>query len=158
MWWLWFFAILLVPSVAYAHCDIPCGIYSPEAALLAAKTVWTLVKKILDLKAPASGASPAEVDAFENTISRMVAVKEEHAQACKKELLILWADYFKPEHMAMFPRLHETFWNAAKLCSKNKQNVDSKAAEDLKTAVDDIARIFAKAEEAKKAAVAVGAK
>ena len=151
--WFWFLAVLLLPSIAYAHCDIPCGIYSPEAALLAAKTVWTLVKKILDLKVP-SNASPAEVETFHNTASRMVAVKEEHAQLCKKELLILWTDYFKPEHLAMFPKLHDVFWKATKLCSKNKQNVDPAAAEELKGAVEEIAGMFNKAEEAKKAALA----
>ena len=159
MLWFLFLAILLVPSIAHAHCDVPCGVYSPEAALLAAKTVWTLVKKILELKHPVSNASQPEVDAFENTISRMVAVKEEHAQICKKELLILWTDYFKPEHLSMFPRLHETFWTSAKLCSKNKQNVDLAAAEQLQTSVGEIARIFAQAEEVKKkAAVAAAVK
>jgi nickel superoxide dismutase len=154
MIWLWFLAILFVPSVAFAHCDIPCGIYSPEAALLAARTVATLVKKILDLKKPAAGSNPAEMDAYENTVSRMVATKEEHAQLCKKELLILWSDYFKPEHLAVFPKLHETFWKAAKLCSRNKQNVDLPAAEELQASVNEIAAVFGKAEEAKKAAAA----
>lgn len=156
--WFWFLAILFLPSLAYAHCDVPCGIYSPEAALLAARTVWTLVKKIVDLKKPAATASPAEWDSYENTVSRMVAVKEEHAQSCKKELLILWTDYFKPEHLSMFPKLHEMFWKAAKLCSKSKQNIDPAGAEELKGAVDEIAGIFQKAEEAKKAAAAVAAK
>jgi len=151
--WFWFLAVLLLPSICYAHCDIPCGIYSPEAALLAAKTVWTLVKKMLDLKVPAN-ASTVEVETFENTISRMVAVKEEHAQLCKKELLILWSDYFKPEHLGSFPKLHETFWKAAKLCSKNKQNVDLPAAEELQKTVVEIAQMFNQAEEAKKAAAA----
>lgn len=151
--WFWFLAVLLLPSIAYAHCDIPCGIYSPEAALLAAKTVWTLVKKMMDLKVPAN-ASTVEVETFENTISRMVTVKEEHAQLCKKELLILWTDYFKPEHLSLFPKLHETFWKAAKLCSKNKQNVDLPAAEELQKTVGEIAQMFNQAEEAKKAAAA----
>ncbi len=151
--WFWFLAVLLLPAIAYAHCDIPCGIYSPEAALLAAKTVWTMVKKIMDLKVP-SNAGSAEVEMFQNTVSRMVAVKEEHAQLCKKELLILWTDYFKPEHLSRFPNLHETFWKAAKLCSRNKQNVDLPAAEDLQKTVGEIAQMFHQAEEAKKAAAA----
>lgn len=155
--WFWFLAVLLVPAIAYAHCDIPCGIYSPEAALLAAKTVWTLVRKMLDLKVPAN-AGPAETEAFENTVSRMVAVKEEHAQLCKKELLILWTDYFKPEHLSRFPNLHETFWKAAKLCSRNKQNVDLPAAEELQKTVGEIAQMFHQAEEAKKAAAQAAAK
>jgi nickel superoxide dismutase len=73
---------------------------------------------------------------------RMIAVKEEHAQICKKELEILWSDYFKPEHLEKFPKLHDTFWKAAKLCSKNKQNVDAAAAAELQAAVKEISDMF----------------
>ena len=76
-------------------------------------------------------------------------MKEEHAQLCKKELLILWTDYFKPEHIQMFPDLHEKFWKATKLCSKVKQEVDMEAAEQLRQAVEEIGQIFARAEETK---------
>jgi len=63
-------------------------------------------------------------------------------------LLILWTDFFKQEHLAMFPDLHQTFWKAAKLCSKNKQSVDAEAAKQLQEAVAHIAEIFAKAKAA----------
>ena len=139
-----------VPTLL-AHCDIPCGIYSPSPAALAAKTVWTLTKKIIDLPTPSSGADSKEVIAYHNTASRMIEVKEEHAELCKKELEILWSDYFKPEHISMFPQLHQTFWAAVKLCSKSKQNVDLEAAESLMAAADEIAQMFDKAEAAKKA-------
>ena len=32
----------------------------------------------------------------------------------KKELLILWTDFFKAEHLATFPDLHDTFWKVAR--------------------------------------------
>lgn len=149
--WVSFWLVLLTPALAFAHCDIPCGIYSPWIATLAAKTVWTMIKKILDLKTPQDGP---EIDFHNhhNTIARMVRVKEDHAEICKRELQILWSDYFKPEHLKMFPNLHETFWNALKLCSKTKQTVDLKAAEALQADVDKIAKMFEQAEEAKKAA------
>jgi nickel superoxide dismutase len=120
--------------VAQAHCDIPCGIYDPTAAKIAADTVAKMVEKI-------TGAEATDL-ANRNTFIRSVAVKEEHAQLCKKELLILWTDYFKPEHLEKYPKLHETFWKAAKLCSKNKQSVDAKAAADLQAAVKEISDIF----------------
>ena len=122
------------PSVAYAHCDIPCGIYDPSAATIAAQTVAKMIEKI-------TGATGSD-DASRNTYIRSIAVKEEHAQICKKELLILWTDYFKPEHLEKYPKLHDTFWKAAKLCSKNKQSVDAAAAADLQAAVKEIADIF----------------
>jgi len=137
-------------QTADAHCDVPCGVYDPATAALAAKTVAVLAKKIVDLPAPAATAAAPEQKAFENTITRMVVVKEEHAQICKKELLILWSDFFKPQHLEMFPDLHTTFWNAAKLCSFNKQNVDVAKAEELQAACAKVADMFAKAQAAAK--------
>ena len=131
------FGRLLKPTTtAYAHCDIPCGIYDPTPAKIAADTVAKMVEKI--------GALPKDgTDATtRGNFVRMISVKEEHAQICKKELEILWSDYFKPEHLEKYPKLHDTFWKAAKLCSKNKQSVDAKAAADLQAAVKEIADIF----------------
>ena len=128
---------------AQAHCDIPCGIYVIEPARTAASTVAKMVEKITAL--------PSTSDLqTRNSFARMVQEKEEQAQKCKEELLILWTDYFKPEHLAMFPNLHETFWKAAKLCSYNKQNVDSAKSQELMDAVAKISDMFAKAEAAKK--------
>jgi len=134
---------LLAPRVtAHAHCDIPCGIYDPAAAKTAADTVAKMVEKIDGFaKEIATAQGAAEVTARNNLV-RSVQVKEEHAQLCKKELLILWTDYFKAEHLGKYPDLHETFWKAAKLCSKNKQSVDAKAAADLQAAVKEISDIF----------------
>ncbi|MBI2550132.1 superoxide dismutase, Ni [Candidatus Woesearchaeota archaeon] len=126
---------LLEPSLVYAHCDIPCGIYETNSMTTAADTVAKMVEKILDLK------GMELVD--RNNFVRMVHVKEEHAQKCKQELLILWTDYFKDEHLAKFPDLHTKVWKATKLCSQAKRTVDLKVAQQLKEAVADIARIFA---------------
>ena len=123
----------------HAHCDIPCGIYTPEPAHTAARTVVKMVEKIQE-------ADSSDVHA----ISRFTAVKEEHAQKCKQELLILWTDYFKPEHLEMFPDLHDTFWKATKLCSKNKQEVKMEAAKELLEATEFISSMFEKAEVNKK--------
>ena len=134
----------------YAHCDVPCGIYDPHQASVAAKTVSTMNKKLLDLPTPAPTASAQEHLEHRNTIVRMVQTKESHAQICKQELLILWSDYFKPEHLPMCPDLHERFWKAAKLCSYNKQHVDLVKSQELMDVVAGISDIFQKAEAAKK--------
>ena len=133
---------LFPAKVAHAHCDIPCGIYDPISAKIAAQTVQKMVVKIQGLQKPMSDALPDIWAAYENTLGRYVTVKEEHAQLCKKELLILWGDYFKPEHLEKYPDLHSAYWQAAKLCSKNKQTVDADAAKELVTSVDKIAGIF----------------
>ena len=130
----------------HAHCDIPCGIYTPEPALTAAKTVMKMVEKIQELQPPSFPLlNMEEAKGKINSMVRYIQVKEEHAQKCKQELLILWTDYFKPEHLEMFPTLHETFWKAAKLCSKNKQEVNREAAQELLDAVEEIAGMFSKA-------------
>lgn len=136
---------VLATNVALAHCDVPCGIYDPKPAQIAAATVLKMVQKIQN-DMPKDNPTVGDRNAF----VRMVWTKEEHTRKCKEELLILWTDYFKPEHLEMFPDLHDKLWKAAKLCSKNKQSVDQKTAEELVNAVDEIASIFKKAEASKK--------
>ena len=91
---------------------------------------------------PRGRADAAALAAFNNTFGRYVAIKEEEAQKTKKELLILWTDYFKPEHLSTFPDLHETFWKAAKLCSACKVNIDQGKAEELMAAVEKVHGMF----------------
>lgn len=132
-------------NVALAHCDVPCGIYDPKPAQIAAATVLKMVQKIQN-DMPKDNPTVGD----RNTFVRMVWTKEEHARKCKEELLILWTDYFKPEHLEMFPDLHNKFWEATKLCSKNKQSVDLNSAEELVNVVDEIANMFKNAEASKK--------
>ena len=87
------FTRILPTQIAYAHCDVPCGIYDPKPAQIAAATVLKMVQKINDL--PKENLTVGD----RNSFVRMVLIKEEHARKCKEELLILWTDYFKPEHI-----------------------------------------------------------
>jgi nickel superoxide dismutase len=124
-----------------AHCDGPCGVYDPASARVTAEAVVSMTKKILALEAPAAGDAAAQM-AYHNTLSRYVAVKEEQAQKTKEDLLILWTDYFKPVHLEKFPDLHDTFWQAAKLCSACKVEVSQQHADELMAAVEKIHNIF----------------
>jgi nickel superoxide dismutase len=126
---------------AHAHCDIPCGIYDPIAAKIAAQTVKKMVLRIQALEG-ATSTSPGDRQTYANTIGRYITVKEEHAQKAKEELDILWHDYFRPDHLEKYPDLHDKFWKAAKLAGQNKQSVNMDAANQLVAAVDDIATIF----------------
>lgn len=127
--------------IAEAHCDGPCGVYDPASARVAAEAVLSMSKKMLDLHTP-DGSDDAAWAAYLNTMSRFAAIKEEEAQKAKHEILLLWTDYFKPEHLDAYPDLHETFWNAAKACSASKQNVDVDTAQGLLDAVHKIHDIF----------------
>ena len=128
-------------SIAAAHCDGPCGVYDPASARVAAEAVLSMTKKLTALETPNSDKA-SDLASYQNTFSRYVAIKEEEAQKTKKELLILWTDYFKPEHLAKYPDLHQTFWNAAKLCSACKVNIDQNKAEDLLKEVEKIHNMF----------------
>ncbi|WP_320677233.1 superoxide dismutase, Ni [Prochlorococcus sp. MIT 1300] len=131
----------LPAQTAEAHCDGPCGVYDPASARVAAEAVLSMTKKLIAM-APPTSSDPKAWAEYNNTFSRYVAVKEEQAQETKKELLILWTDYFKPEHLATFPDLHDTFWKAAKLCSACKVNIDQEKAQELMSSVEKIHNMF----------------
>lgn len=124
-----------------AHCDGPCGVYDPASARIAAEAVLSMTRKLLALEVPQSGDEKAR-KAYEHTFARYVKIKEEQAEMAKRELLILWTDYFKPQHLEQVPNLHETFWKAAKLCSKCKVELNEENALDLLKAVEEIHNIF----------------
>ena len=131
---------LRVPT-AHAHCDIPCGIYDPIAAKIAAQTVQKMVLRIQALEPPGPGGDASARHTFINTLSRYVAVKEQHAEIVKKELTILWGDYGWPNLPADFD-LHGTFNQALKLAGRCKGSVDMAACEELVATVDRVATAF----------------
>ena len=136
-------SIFKKPSMmkVYAHCDGPCGVYDPASARVAAEAVLSMTKKLIDLTPPSSSNSD-EWSAYNNTFSRYVAIKEDQAKETKKEILILWTDYFKPVHLETYPDLHDTIWKATKLCSACKVNIDQAQAEELMNYVEKIHHIF----------------
>jgi len=126
---------------ANAHCDGPCGVYDPASARVAAEAVQSMTKKMLSLEYPAVFSNET-MASYMNTMSRYAAIKEEEAQKCKDELLVLWTDFFKPQHLEGNPNLHETFWKAAKLCSACKVEVSAEHAQELMDAVEQIHNLF----------------
>ncbi len=127
----------LRPSrVAHAHCDIPCGIYDPHAAEIAAQTVEKMVSLIDEL------GPDDDTTAWHNSFTRYVAVKEQHAELLKREVLIIWGDYFKPPHLEKFPQVHETVWNLVKLAGANKVNSDAGLAAELRAKTKEFADLF----------------
>lgn len=121
-------------AVANAHCDIPCGIYDPHGAELAARTVSRMVALIEE----GTGTDLAG----RNRLVRYVKVKEEQAELCKRELQVLWSEYFMPEHLEAYPDLHDRIWKALKQAGTCKQTVDAEAAAELETQVAAIANVF----------------
>lgn len=137
------FILRKLPKIkASAHCDIPCGIYEPIVAKIAAKTVLRMIKQLKELNVPKDLDNKEALLEYLNFINRRIAVKEEHAEIVKKELRILWGDFFKEEHLQKYPHLHNLFWKAMKLASKAKQSVDEEVAQELCQTIDEIAKIF----------------
>lgn len=127
-------------KTAYAHCDIPCGIYETDTMMHSAETCRRMIQKIEEL---------GEVDNNEkhNTFVRSVMNKEKHAQNVKREVYILWSDYFKPEHLEKYPDLHDQLWKAAKQASTVKQTVSMEETEKLISMVHDISHLFAETKQ-----------
>ncbi len=125
---------------AFAPLDGPCGVYDPASARVAGEAVQSMTTKMLTLAE--NHGSDCGSAAYLNTMSRYAAIKEEEAQKCKKELLVLWTDFFKPQHLESIPNLHDIFWNAAKLCSACKVEVSAVHAQELMDAIEDIHNIF----------------
>jgi len=82
-----------------AHCDIPCGIYDPSTAQIAALTVV----RMMDLMAEAEAKGHDNHANFINSMARYIAVKEEHAEKAKHEIRVIWGDYLKHEHLENIP-------------------------------------------------------
>lgn len=117
---------------AYAHCDIPCGIYDPNQAQQAAHTVLRMTQLFEEHK-----------DSVHD-VARIVHVKEKHGDLVEEALGTLENDYFKPEHFEKFPELRDLLATAVKLSITARQKVDMQIAEELLENVLLISEIFYK--------------
>src|SRR3989304_5468494 len=96
--------------VAYAPCDIPCGIYDPHHAQMAAHTVVRMIDLINQLEKPGPGATPEQRQGYMAKASRYVLLTGQHAEIAKHEGRVLWGAYFKHDHLKTFPELHDLVW------------------------------------------------
>ena len=128
---------LLPENIAFAHCDIPCGIYDPYVAQRAAHTILRMTQLLADLKSD----DPRKLA---HDIARMTHVKEEHADLLEEELETLRNDYFKEEHFKTYPNLDSLFTKTLKAASKARQEINMEAANEVLFGVQEIAEIFFK--------------
>ena len=118
----------------YAHCDLPCGVYDPRQARIEAESVKMILEKMQSMEG--------------DDRTRAIIIKEERAELVKHHLMVLWADYFKPEHVKDHPDLHDIFWKTIKQASECKHHSDVAAGEKLVSMIDEIAEIFEKTKAA----------
>ena len=117
------------PAVVHAHCDLPCGVYDPAQARIEAESVKATMEK----------ANASDDESFK---VRAAIIKEERADLVKHHLWVLWTDYFKPEHLAKHPQLHELFWKATKAAGESKKTNDPKVAQGLLDQIKEIDTLF----------------
>lgn len=123
------------PQEVKAHCDIPCGIYDPISAQIAALSVIRMVDLAQALEKNDS------VD-YLNTISRYISVKEGESEKVKHEIRIIWGDFIKPPMIEKYPQIHELTHKIMALASQNRQHVSRPKALELLEAVNEFAEIF----------------
>ncbi len=140
---------VLPPRAVYAHCDIPCGIYDPHEAQIAALTVIRMDQLIGELAAPAMDAKPEDRAAYISKLARYTAVKETHSERVKSEIRVIWGDFFTPDHAKQFPQVHELTWKILKQASKTRQGTNLADAQELLKLVQEFAEIFWQAKGAK---------
>ncbi len=130
------------PRPVYAHCDIPCGIYDPHEAQIAALTVLRMDQLIGELPAPAADAKAEDRAAYGSKLARYTAVKETHAERVKSEVRVIWGDYFTPDHVKQFPQTHDLVWRILKGASKARQGTSLADAQDLLKLVQEFSELF----------------
>lgn len=131
--------VFVLSNTAYAHCQIPCGIYDDHARLKQmledSATVMKATKLIAELSAKADAQS-------QNQMIRWVMNKERHAQ----NVISTISDYFltqrvKSSQKNYVERLkkHHAVIVAA---MKAKQNADEKHALALRKSIEDLAQYY----------------
>lgn len=126
---------LLKVEEVKAHCDVPCGIYDPITAQIAALSVI----RMIDLM---EGLEKTDSLEYTNTLSRHIAVKESEAEKVKHEIRIIWGDFIKPPMVEKYPQIHQLTHNIMMLGSANRQHVSRDKAMELLNAVNEFAEIF----------------
>jgi len=125
-----------VDTVA-AHCDIPCKIYDPISAQLAALSVI----RFMDLIAELAAKDTLSV-ADQAQLSRLVAEKETHAEKAKHEVRVIWGDYIKQPQFEQFPDMSGLVHNIMLAGSACKQGIEREKGEKLLTLVNEFAAAF----------------
>lgn len=132
-----------IPSrPAYAHCDIPCGVYDPTPLQIAAHTVLRMTQLLGAASAEGSGEPKEKTLAHD--VARLTRVKEKHGELVEDELGTLENDYFKEEHYKENPELKSLISEAVKLSIKARQEVSSEIALELLDKALLISEIFYK--------------
>ena len=110
---------------AQAHCDIPCKIYDPCVAQVAALSIvrlMDLIAKLGDLNTP--------------QLARLIRQKESHAAQVKHDVTTIWGDYFKQ------PQIHKVTHGIMQAASRCKQGSVRDDGVELLSQLNQFAELF----------------
>lgn len=127
---------ILPSQVAYAHCDIPCKIYDPYSAQVAAHSVIRMTQMLIEAE------EMGDEIKREHHVTRLTKVKEEHAEIVKHEVRVIWGDYFKEEQMQKVPDIAELVHKIFMTASKTKQEINLEESQKLLALVQEFAEKF----------------
>ncbi len=120
---------------AKAHCDIPCGIYDPITAQIAALSVVRMIDLMSELEKTSS------ID-YENKLARYISIKESETEKVKHEIRVIWGDFIKPPMVEKFPNIHSLTHEIMALASQARQGASRVKAMELLEKVNEFAEIF----------------
>lgn len=129
----------LLAQQAFAHCQIPCGIYDDHARVTAMLEDAATVEKSVKLINELAGKSDAQ---SQNQLVRWVVNKENHAQ----KIISSISDYFltqrvkasQDDYVERLKKHHAVIVAAMKA----KQNSDMDTVTALKTAIEALAPYY----------------
>ena len=131
--------VFAVTMAAYAHCQIPCGIYDDHARVKLMLEDTATILKATRLMAELSGKTDAQ---SQNQLVRWIMIKEKHAQ----NVISTISDYFltqrvKTSQKDYVERLkkHHAVIVAAMMA---KQNADEKYALDLQKTIEELVEYY----------------
>jgi nickel superoxide dismutase len=131
--------VFALSNTAYAHCQIPCGIYDDHARIKQmledSATIIKATKLIADLSGKADSQS-------QNQMIRWVMNKEKHAQ----KVISTISDYFltqrvkssQKDYVERLKKHHAVIVAAMQA----KQNADEKHAVALRKSIEDLAQYY----------------
>jgi nickel superoxide dismutase len=120
-----------------AHCDIPCKIYDPSTAQIAALSVIRFLDLINELAEKTSPGLPDQAQ-----IVRLVREKEIHAKKVKDEITVIWGDYFKQPQFDQYPDIHQLVHSILQTASACKQGLDIEKGQVLLELVNQFSQAF----------------
>ena len=134
-------SFLFLTSVAFSHCQVPCGVYGDPARFTQMLEDQTTIAKAFSQIHELAGKKDAQ---SANQLSRWVTTKEDHANKIQKII----AEYFLTQRIKSSASNYDELLKGAHsvmvAAMKCKQSADAKTADALKSAIEAFQKAYEK--------------